>query len=143
MNRFTKITAATAIAATLGAIPASQAFAASKTENALIGAAVGALGGALVSRGSTGVLAGAAIGAGVGLATDKPDYDRYGRRIVRDRRVYEPAPVYRSSSRGYGYGDYGYAQPSYGYAQPTYGYAQPSYGYSQPRYSQSRYGYGY
>ena len=141
MNRSTKITAAAAIAATLGALPASQAFAASKTENALIGAAVGALGGALVSRGSTGVLAGAAIGAGVGLATDKPDYDGYGRRIVRERRVYQQAPVYRSSGRDYR--DYEYAEPGYGYAHPTYGYGRPSYGYSQPRYSQSQYGYGY
>ena len=136
MTKFTKIAAAT-VAISMAAIPASQAFAASKTENALIGAALGALAGALVSKGSDGGLLGAAAGAAVGVATDKPDRDRYGNRIVRQR-----APVYRTQSYGSGYRSQQSAYGSYGsgyYSQPSYSYAQPSYGYAQP----SRYGYGY
>ena len=126
MTKFTKIAAAT-VAISMAAIPASQAFAASKTENALIGAALGALAGALVSKGSDGVLLGAAAGAAVGVATDKPDRDRYGNRIVRRSQ-----PTYRSS--GYR------SQPTYrtydsGYYQPSYGYSHPGYGYAQPRYN--------
>ncbi len=126
MTKFTKIAAAT-VAISMAAIPASQAFAASKTENALIGAALGALAGALVSRGSDGVLLGAAAGAAVGIATDRPDRDRYGRPIVRNQQVYrsqgyrQQQPVYRTYNNGYGAGYYN--QPSYGYTQPTrYGY---------------------
>jgi len=131
MTKFTKIAAAT-VAISMAAIPASQAFAASKTENALIGAALGALAGALVSKGSDGVLLGAAAGAAVGIATDRPDRDRYGRPIVRNQPVYrsqayrQQQPAYRTYNNGY------YSQPSYPYAQPSYGYAQPT-----------RYGYGY
>jgi hypothetical protein len=139
MKTISKIAAGTAAIA-LVAAPASQAFAASKTENALIGAALGALAGALVSKGSDGVLLGAAAGAAVGIATDKPDRDRYGRPIVRDNRTYrtaqpvyrQPAPVYRGyqtygNNYGNTYGDtygsgYGYQQPYYGRTQSRYGY---------------------
>ena len=113
MKTMSKI--ATAVAAlSVAAVPASQAFAASKTENALIGAALGALGGALVSKGSTGVMVGAAAGAAIGLATDKPDRrDRYGRRITSSRS-YAPAYNGYSNSRyyssGYDGGRYGYGQ---------------------------------
>src|SRR4051812_34176195 len=105
MNRFTKIASAAAITAAI-AIPGSQAFAATKTENALIGGALGALAGALIGHGSTSsVVGGAAVGALVGVATDKPDRRYAGQR-------YSSQTAYRSSYR---------AQPAYrGYQQPTY-----------------------
>ena len=128
MNRFTKIASAAAVAAAI-AIPGSQALAASKTENALIGGAIGALAGALIGHGSTSsVVGGAAVGALVGVATDKPDR-RYGQRVPQ-------RTAYRSTSYR--------AQPVYNsYRQPTYrtGYDR-DYGYNQGYYPvNSRYGY--
>lgn len=115
MNRFTKIASAVAVTAAI-AIPGSQAFAATKTENALIGGAIGALAGALLGNGDTGaVVGGAAVGALVGVATDKPDR-RYlnGQPVYRSdyRTSYRAAPAYRapaqpvyrsSYDRDYGY----------------------------------------
>lgn len=114
-NRITKIAAAAVIAALV--LPASQAFAASKTENALIGGAIGALAGALLGHGDTGaVVGGAAVGALVGVATDKPD--RYGDRNRAYRSTgYRTSQSYR-----------GYAQPSYQAYAPAYRSA-PGYGY--------------
>ncbi len=80
--------------------------------------------GALVSKGSTGVIAGAAIGAGIGLATDKPDrYDgrRYSSRRAYNAPVYRAQPTYRSSY-GYDNGRYGYDQGYYGQQTRYYGY---------------------
>lgn len=117
MKTIAKFAAATA-AVTLVAMPASQALAASATENALIGAAVGALGGALVSKGTKGVVAGAAAGAAVGLITDKPDRPKYRAYRAPSRTYYESRPVYydRYSQSYYGQNGYRYAQPSrYGY----------------------------
>jgi osmotically inducible lipoprotein OsmB len=131
MNRITKIAAGAALASVV-ALPATQAFAASKTENALIGAAVGALAGTLLSNGDTGaVIAGAAVGGLVGAAADKP-HPRYragAYRTYRAAPVYRSAtPVYRNSYRS----DYGYRN-DYGY-----GYR------SAPAYPAGyRYGYGY
>ncbi|HTK36114.1 MAG TPA: glycine zipper 2TM domain-containing protein [Caulobacteraceae bacterium] len=126
MNRITRIAAAGAVVAAL-ALPASQAFAASKTENALIGAAIGALAGTLLSHGDTGaVVAGAAVGGLVGASTghdsrrSRVAYRTYPTAQTRYR--YQP-PVYRT---GYdARSDYAY-QNSYGYAVPAgyrgYGY---------------------
>ncbi len=133
MTRFTKIASAAAIAAAI-AIPGSQAFAATKTENALIGGALGALAGALIGNGSTGaVVGGAAAGALIGVATDKPDRRYAGQRYSSQtayRSSYRAQPVYNS-----------YRQPTYrtGYDR-DYGYGQ---GYSQGYYpvNNSRYGY--
>lgn len=127
MNRIAKIAAAAAVTGAL-ALPASQAFAASKTENALIGAAVGALAGTLLSNGGPeATIAGAAIGGLVGAAADKPDHRRRayhrGRDVRYVDRPYREAPRYRSS----------YA-PSYRDSHYGSSYAVPA-GY--------RYGYGY
>jgi hypothetical protein len=99
-NRFTKIAAAAAVAAAV-AVPSTQAFAATKTENALIGGVIGAFAGALLGHGDGGaVAAGAAAGALIGVATDKPDH-RYVRAPVR-RSSYRTAVPYRA-----------YGQPAY------------------------------
>jgi osmotically inducible lipoprotein OsmB len=125
MNRFTKIASAVAVTAAI-AVPSSQAFAATKTENALIGGAIGALAGALIGNGSTSaVVGGAAVGALVGVATDKPDH-----RYVASRPVYRSsyqssyrAPAYRApvqpayrTGRDYGYGDYRVVPTGYRYS---------------------------
>jgi hypothetical protein len=124
MKTISKITAAAA-ALSIAAIPASQALAASKTENALLGAAIGALGGALVSKGTGGIVAGAAAGAAVGIIADKPDRPKY-RSYRAPTRSYSQQPVY---GRQPVYNDRYYGQA---YNQNGYRYAQPS-----------RYGYGY
>ena len=129
MNRFTKIASAAAVAAAL-TVPATGALAATKTENALIGGAIGALAGALIGNGSTSsVVGGAAVGALVGVATDKPDRRYVGQRVPQ-------RTAYRSTSYR--------AQPVYNsYRQPTYrtGYDR-DYGYNQGYYPvNSRYGY--
>jgi uncharacterized protein YcfJ len=131
MNRITKIAAAAALTSAI-ALPASQAFAASKTENALIGAAVGALAGSLLAHGSTeGVLAGAAVGGLVGVAADKPD--RYRRGYTTSRARYESRPVYRN------YREAEYRRPVY---RDSYGY-RDSYAYGSGYPVQSGYRYGY
>lgn len=115
MNRFAKIATAAAIAGAL-TVPATGALAATKTENALIGGALGALAGALIGNGDTSaVVGGAAVGALVGVATDKPDRRYVNRQSVRNSRYngssYRAQPVYNNyrqpayrSSRDYGYG---------------------------------------
>ncbi len=132
MNRFAKIASAAAIAAAL-TVPATGALAATKTENALIGGAIGALAGALIGNGSTtAVVGGAAAGALIGVATDKPDRRYYGQRAPQRtayRSSYQAQPVYNN-----------YRQPAYrtGYDR-DYGYSQ---GYSQNYYPvNNRYGY--
>lgn len=128
MNRFAKIASAAAVAAAL-TVPASGALAATKTENALIGGALGALAGALIGNGDTSaVVGGAAVGALVGVATDKPDRRYYGRPAARNttyRSSYRAQPVYNS-----------YRQPVY---RTSYG---RDYGYGSGYYPvNSRYGY--
>ena len=98
MNRIartTRIAAAVAISLAV-ALPATGALAASrKTNNALIGGAIGALAGALISDGdTTATLGGAAAGALIGSASTRDRYDR------NDRRAYET----RYQQPAYGYG---------------------------------------
>jgi len=104
-------------------LPASQAFAASKTENALIGAAIGALAGGLLSNGDTGaVVAGAAVGGAIGVATDKPDRRDY--RYGRSYRTYQTYPANRYYGRpGYRVDDHRYEYRRTGYDNyGRYGY---------------------
>lgn len=128
MNRIartTRIAAAAAIGLTL-ALPASQAFAASKkTENAIIGGALGALAGALLTHGdTTGIVAGAAGGALIGSAATKRNYDRR----------YSSQPVYsRYQQPAYGYGrgyETGYDRRDRRDYRDDYRYERPvNYGY--------------
>lgn len=127
MNRKTrtsslKIGAAAAIALTL-ALPASQAFAAShKTNNALIGGALGALAGALIGHGSTtAVIAGAAGGALIGTAatSDRQRYEdaqrrAYNARYARSYSGYSNSYARQRQAR-YDQRDYRYRDTSYGY----------------------------
>jgi hypothetical protein len=98
MNRHTKIIAAAGVALTL-ALPASQAFAASnKTNNALIGGALGALAGALIGNGSTtAVVGGAAAGALIGSAatSDRQRWEDRQRAAYR-ARYNQPYGVYQN-----------------------------------------------
>ena len=120
ISKFSKIAAVGALTAAIAAGASAPAFAADKTQNALIGAAVGALAGSLLSHGNTGaVVAGAAVGGIVGASAGH-DHDR---RYVADYRRYEPAPsygraYYRPAYRSYE--DSYYAPVRYA---PTYGYA--------------------
>lgn len=111
MNTFAKAALGIATAGVI-ALPASQAAAATKTENAIIGALLGGVGGAAVSNGRTeGVVLGAVAGAALGAALDKPDrrhHYRSGYRY-RDSRNYRP---YYGDAR---YGDR-YQQPYYRYS---------------------------
>jgi hypothetical protein len=134
MNRFTKIASAAAVAAAL-TVPATGALAATKTENALIGGALGALAGALIGNGDTSaVVGGAAVGALVGVATDKPDRRYVGSRQVRNdyRTSYRAQPAYR-----------GYNQPAYrtNYAPAYRGDYAPA--YRSNGYVPTGYRYGY
>jgi uncharacterized protein YcfJ len=130
MNRKTKIFAAAGVALTL-ALPASQAFAAShKTNNALIGGALGALAGALIGHGSTtAVIAGAAGGALIGTAatSDRQKYEDAQRRAYR-ARYEQPYGAYQTRD-GYSRSrlrESRYSQPVY---DPTgYGYNNGYYG---------------
>jgi hypothetical protein len=124
-TKFAKTALAIAAIGAVG-LPASQAAAASKTENAIIGALLGGVAGAAVSNGKTeGVALGAVAGAALGAAMDKPDRNRrYSRGYnYRDTRSnYRDSNRYRSSyyapvSRS-GYSNYG---DSYDYGN-SYGY---------------------
>ena len=120
MNRTTRIFAAVGIAATL-ALPASQAFAAShKTNNALIGGALGALAGALIGKGSTtAVVAGAAGGALIGSAatSDRQRYQDAQRRAYRTQ-YQQPYGAYQDRN---GYGQRYDARYDQRYRQTSYG----------------------
>lgn len=71
-------------AALVGAVsvPASGAFAASKTERALLGAVIGGVAGAALTHGGTeGVVVGAAAGAALGVVTKNTGrHHRYSQR---------------------------------------------------------------
>jgi hypothetical protein len=105
--KFQSKTARIAIAAAVGGamlLPATGAFAASKTERALLGGLLGAAAGAAISGGDTqGVVIGAAAGSVLGVATaNKHDY-RYGYRTSRP--YYRDASYYRSHDGGRYYRD--------------------------------------
>lgn len=106
-----KLTKTAIAAAICGAmiLPASSALAASKTERAIIGAMIGGVAGAALSKGdTTATTAGAAAGALIGVATDRDRYDRYDRH---DRYGdYRPQPTYRKQ-RHRSRDRYGYEQP--------------------------------
>ncbi|NQE64629.1 glycine zipper 2TM domain-containing protein [Caulobacter sp. RHG1] len=77
MHKFTKTAI---VVATVGALvaPASAAFAASKTERAILGAVIGGVAGAAIGDGKTEAVAiGAVAGAALGATTAKKK-DRYG-----------------------------------------------------------------
>jgi hypothetical protein len=68
----------------------------------------------------------------------------YYRKMVAQRKVYEPKYGYGYDHKDYGYGhDYGYKAPSYGYEKKDYGYKAPSYGYEQKDYGYKAPSYGY
>jgi uncharacterized protein YcfJ len=121
MNRTTRIFAAAGVALTL-ALPASEAFAAShKTNNAVIGGALGALAGALIGHGSTtAVIAGAAGGALIGSAatSDRQRYEDAQRRAYRTSYA-QPYGAYTSRN---GYGQRYDARYDQRHRQTSYGY---------------------
>ncbi|MBO9543308.1 glycine zipper 2TM domain-containing protein [Caulobacter sp.] len=116
MKTFTK----TAIAATVTAamiIPASSAFAASKTERAILGAVIGGVAGAAVGNGKTEAVAiGAVAGAALGATTAKKKDYRYGYRTAPryDNRYY--------NQRGYQNNRYAYDRYGNRYDARDYGY---------------------
>lgn len=124
-SRIAKIAAAGALTAVIAGA-GTQAFAADRTGNALIGAAVGALAGSLVSHGDTGgVIAGAAVGGLIGAAATNDHRRYYGERSYRTydlrRSDYAAYPAYGAYDRGYAYRDYdaGYA-PRWDYQPARY-----------------------
>lgn len=121
MKTFTK----TAIAATVTAamiIPASSAFAASKTERAILGAVIGGVAGAAIGDGKTEAVAiGAVAGAALGATTAKKKNYGYG---------YRTAPRY--DNRGYynnRYDQRGYQNSRYAYDRYGNRYDARDYGY--------------
>jgi len=119
MKTYGKMTKIAVAAAVTGAIllPASGALAADKTERALIGAILGGVTGAALSKGDTGATAmGAAAGALVGVATAK-NKNRY--------HSYQPPRQYRQAQ----YRDYGnrYYGDSYGRYDTRYDTRYDSY----------------
>jgi hypothetical protein len=106
MNFFgktTKIALAAAISGSL-MLPASAAFAGSKTERALLGGLLGAAAGAAVTGGDTeGVVIGAAAGSVLGVATAKK---KYPKRYRSSRAYYEGDRYYKPQKSRYYYDDY-------------------------------------
>jgi hypothetical protein len=105
--KFQSKTARIAVAAAVGGamlLPATGAFAASKTERALLGGLLGAAAGAAISGGDTdGVVIGAAAGSLLGVATAKKDHHRHSYRT--SQRYYRDAGYYRNHDRGRYYRD--------------------------------------
>jgi len=102
-GKMTKIAVAAAVTGAI-VLPASGALAADKTERALIGAILGGVTGAAISKGDTGAVAmGAAAGALVGVATAK---DRNHSRGYYQSRQYRQAQ-YRGYDNRYDNGYYG------------------------------------
>jgi hypothetical protein len=119
-NRITRAIVAAGVAGAL-AVPATAAQAGEKTERAIIGALLGGVAGAAVSRDDTsGALIGAAAGAALGAATAKSNnHHRYARSYRTSRSyAYQPryqyAPRYNSYQSSYSpysggyYDQYGY-----------------------------------
>lgn len=117
MKTFTKTAIAVAITGALVA-PASSAFAASKTERAILGAVIGGVAGAAIGDGKTDAVAiGAVAGAALGATTAKKKDYRYG---------YRTAPRY--DNRGY-YSQRGYQNSRYAYDRYGNRYDARDYGY--------------
>lgn len=133
-GKFTKIAVAAAVTGAL-VLPASAAFAgdkSNKTERAVIGALIGGLAGAALSKGDTGGIAiGAVAGAALGASTGNNDRDHRYSSNYRDPR--------------YGYGssyNNGYSQSGYGQSYSNgYGQSQNT-GYGRDRRG-DRYNTGY
>jgi len=122
-GKITKIAIA-AVAAGAMALPATGAFAADKTERAVIGALIGGVAGAALYHGDGGATAiGAVAGAALGATTSN---DRY-HRSYRETRPYYRDTQYRHYDRGsYGRNDYGRYDTRYDYGRDNDGYG---YGY--------------
>lgn len=123
MKTFTKIAVAATVAGAM-IVPASSAFAASKTERAILGAVIGGVAGAAIGDGKTEAVAiGAVAGAALGATTAKKKDYRYN-------QSYRTAPRYDNryyNQRGYnqrGYQNSRYAYDRYGnrYDARDYGY---------------------
>ncbi len=121
MKTFTKTAIAVAITGALVA-PASSAFAASKTERAILGAVIGGVAGAAVGDGRTEAVAiGAVAGAALGATTARNRDYRYGYRTAPryDNRGYYNRYDYQ---RGYQNNRYAYDRYGYRYDARDYGY---------------------
>lgn len=117
MKTFTKIAVAATVAGAM-IVPASSAFAASKTERAILGAVIGGVAGAAIGDGKTEAVAiGAVAGAALGATTAKKKDYRYG---------YRTAPRY--DNRGY-YNQRGYQNSRYAYDRYGNRYDARDYGY--------------
>lgn len=114
MHKFTKTAI---VVATVGALvaPASAAFAANKTERAIIGALIGGVAGAAVGDGKTEAVAiGAVAGAALGASTGKSN-KRYGHGYRSNPR-YENSRYYDNRYDRGGYRNDRYdARYGYGY----------------------------
>jgi uncharacterized protein YcfJ len=133
LGKTTKIALAAALTGAL-VLPASSAFAASKTERALIGAVLGGVAGAALGKGDGGAVAiGAVAGAALGAATG------HDNRSNRYSSGYRQTGAYYGDSRQR---DYRQVRNGYGYDnRAAYGYDN-RYG-ADGRYSRSDAGYGY
>lgn len=117
IGKFTKIAVAATVAGAM-IVPASSAFAASKTERAILGAVIGGVAGAAIGDGKTEAVAiGAVAGAALGATTAKKKDYRYG---------YRTAPRY--DNRGY-YNQRGYQNSRYAYDRYGNRYDARDYGY--------------
>jgi len=106
MNFQSKTARIAVAAAVSGAmlLPATGAFAASKTERALLGGLLGAAAGAAVTGGDTdGVVIGAAAGSVLGVATAKKNH--YKRSYRTSQPYYRDAGYYRNYDGGRYYRD--------------------------------------
>lgn len=125
-GKFTKIAVAAAVT-TAVALPASTAFAGEKTERAIIGAVLGGVAGAAVSKGGGGATAvGAVAGAAIGAATAKKKDHRYRSAYRTSRPAYYRDSAYYNRDayayrNGYTYRDGAY-RPSGRYYDTRYGY---------------------
>ena len=118
MKTFTKTAIAVAITGALVA-PATSAFAASKTERAILGAVIGGVAGAAIGDGKTEAVAiGAVAGAALGATTAKKKNYGYG---------YRTAPRY--DNRGYYNNQRGYQNSRYAYDRYGNRYDARDYGY--------------
>jgi hypothetical protein len=95
-------------------LPATGAFAASKTERAILGGLLGAAAGAAVTGGDTdGVVIGAAAGSVLGIATAKKKH--YYNRSYRSSRPYYRESSYRTYDRAPRSNRYYYDDYNHGY----------------------------
>lgn len=123
IGKFTKIAVAATVAGAM-IVPASSAFAASKTERAILGAVIGGVAGAAIGDGKTEAVAiGAVAGAALGATTAKKK-NNYG-------YGYRTAPRYQQS-RGYDnryYDQRGHQNSRYAYDRYGNRYDARDYGY--------------